>query len=352
MDPGHDLVGHTINNRWVVDSKIDLHEAKSTGGFFSIPYAVHDKDTGQKAFLKLLDVVKAIQRYTDHGLSLAETLNRITSGHLFEVHLMEVCGERRLSRVVLALDHGEVNLDVPFFGTIAFPFLVFELGDGDTHKLLTTMVKADQAWWLRTLHQVATALRQLHGEDIAHQDVKGSNVVFFGNANAKLADLGRAVQRGRQSLNDERRMRGDGTHAPPEYHYGYSPTDWEEKHLATDLYLLGSLAFTFYSGISMTFALLSYLPPELLPIRGSTTFREALPALNHAFGRILQSLKENVDPLIADTLVSTISYLCHPDPTKRGHPKNHQLLHASRFSVERFISTFDRLATTAETYLK
>src|SRR5437762_748778 len=98
MNPGENLVGQTINGRWIVDAKVDLQETKSTGGFFSIPYAVRDRETGQRAFLKLLDVVKAIQRYTDHGLSLAETLNRITSGHLFEVHLMEICRTRRLSK--------------------------------------------------------------------------------------------------------------------------------------------------------------------------------------------------------------------------------------------------------------
>jgi serine/threonine protein kinase len=352
MNPGENLVGQVVNGEWIVEAKVDLSEARSTGGFFSIPYAVRHKETGQRAFLKLLDVVKAIQRYTDHGLSLAETLNRITSGHLFEVHLMETCGARRLSRVVRALDHGEVNLDVPFFGTIAFPFLVFELGDGDTHKLLTTMSRVDQAWWFHTLHQVATGLKQLHGIEIAHQDVKGSNVVFFGAANAKLADLGRAVQKGKQSLNDQRAIRGDGTHAPPEYHYGYTPPDWDERHLATDLYLLGSLAFAFYSGVSMTLALFAQLPPELLPTHIGIKFNEALPALIHAFGSTLQALGKSVDPVLREKLIPTIRYLCHPDPSLRGHPKDHEMLHGNRFSVERFISAFHRLAVTAQTQLK
>jgi serine/threonine protein kinase len=352
VNPGENLVGKVINDRWVVDAKIDLGEVNSTGGFFSIPYAVHDKDTKQAAFLKLLDVVKAIQRYTDHGLSLAETLNRITAGHLFEVHLTEICSERRLSRVVKALDHGEVNVDVPFFGTVAFPYLVFELGDGDIHHALAAMAKVDQVWWFDTLHQVAAALQQLHRAEIAHQDLKGSNVIFFGNKDVKLADLGRAVQKGTQSLNDERMIRGDGVHAPPEHHYGYSPTEWAERHLATDLYLLGSLAFSLYAGVSMTFALWSRMPPELLPTRNGITFTQALPALNHAFGSIIQDLNAALDPSLRDIVIPAITYLCHPDPSERGHPKNHKVLHGNRFSLERFVSIFHRLAITARTNLK
>ena len=42
----------------------------------------------------------------------------------------------------------------------------------------------------RTLHHIAVGLQQLHGEGIAHQDLKPSNVLFFETFGAKLADLG------------------------------------------------------------------------------------------------------------------------------------------------------------------
>jgi eukaryotic-like serine/threonine-protein kinase len=115
---------------------------------------------------------------------------------------------------------------------------------------------------------------------------------------------------------------------------------------------LGSLAFAFYSGVSMTLALFDRLPPELLPTRVGITFEEALPALNHAFGSILQALSESVDPALRDMLIPIVRYLCHPDPSQRGHPKNHQMVYGNRFSVERFISAFRRLAVTAQTQVK
>lgn len=59
---------------------------------------------------------------------------------------------------------------------------------------------------MATLHQVAVGIQELHRAKIAHQDVKRSNVVFFGEQrdSVKLIDLGRAVKRDRPSRNDQR----------------------------------------------------------------------------------------------------------------------------------------------------
>jgi hypothetical protein len=150
------------------------------------------------------------------------------------------------------------------------------------------------------------------------------------------------------SLNDERLLRGDGTHAPPEYHYNFTPPDWDERHLATDLYLLGSLVFSFYMGVSMTLAIMVRLPPELLPMRYGGTFPDLLPALQHAFGGVLDDFAKTVPASLRDVMVPTIRLLCHPDPSQRGHPKSHKMVHGNKFSVERFISIFNRMAVIAE----
>lgn len=344
LNPAERLTGQTILNEWLVEDPVNLAENGSTGGNFCIPYLVRNTTTDQRAFLKVLDVVKAIQRYGNNGIGVAETLSRIASAHLFESQLMEACKEKRLKRVVRALAYGELPLEISPLGNIGFPFLIFELADGDTHKVLRTLSQLDLAWWFSTLHQAAVGIQQLHGIDIAHQDVKPSNVVFFGVDNAKLADLGRAARKGVGSPNDNRP--GDAGYAPPEYYYGYYPSDWGERFLAMDLYLLGNLAFTGVTGLSITTATFHYLPPAFLPANHRSNYQDALPALTHALAEVLNATAPNLSPRLRDLFVSTIQQLCHPDPSKRGHPKNHQAL-GSKFAVERFISAFHRMSIIA-----
>lgn len=350
VNPAQNLTGRTILEEWLVEKPINLHENGSTGGNFCIPYEVRSTKTGQKAFLKVLDVVKAIQRYGNEGIGVAETLGRIANAHLFESQLMEACKEKRLKRVVRALAYGELPLEISPLGNVGFPFLIFELADGDTHKILQTASNLDLAWWFSTLHQAAVGIQQLHGIDIVHQDVKPSNVVFFGVDNAKLADLGRAARKGVGSPNDNRAA--DPSYAPPEYYYGYYPSDWGERFLAMDLYLLGNLAFTGVTGLSMTTALFSHLPPAFLPTNHRSNYHDALPALVHALAEVLQKTRPEVPSSLGDLFLSTIEQLCHPDPSKRGHPKNHQMVPGSKFSVERFISAFHRMAVIAEMELR
>ena len=346
VNPAQNLTGLTILDEWIVENPINLRENGSTGGHFCIPYEVRSIKSGQRAFLKVLDVVKAIQRYGNDGIGVAETLSRITNSHLFESQLMAACQAKRLNRVVRALAFGEISLELPPLGQIGFPYLIFELADGDTHKVLQIAGKLDLAWWFTTLHQAAVGVQQLHGIDIAHQDLKPSNVVFFGVDNAKLADLGRAARKGVGSPNDNRA--GDICYAPPEYYYAYSSNDWSERFLAMDLYLLGNLAFTGVTGLSITTALFNCLPSAFLPANHRGNYGEALPALIHALAETLQLVRQDVPESIRDLFLSTIEQLCHPDPSMRGHPKNHRMIAGNRFSVERFVSAFYRMAVLAK----
>jgi eukaryotic-like serine/threonine-protein kinase len=351
-NPAENLTGQILNHKWIVEERIKLKDTGSTGGFFSIPYRLKHVETGQRAFMKVLDVVKAIRRYGDDGFGVAETLSRVGSAHLFEVMLMQACDEKRLNKVVRALDSGELQLEIVPLGKIGFPFLIFELADGDTHRAIQIFDKIDVAWWFHTLHQVAIGLQQLHGIEIAHQDLKASNVVFFGERNPKITDLGRAVRKGFNSLNDKRFFAGDASHAPPEYSYGYSPAEWSEKHLSTDLYLLGSLAFIFFGKMPMTYAVFSRTPPELLPQNYHGKYEDIIPVLTSGLGKVLVETGPLVPESIRDLFLATIYQLCHPDPAKRGHPQNHKIVHGQKYSVERFVSGFRRMALTAEMQIK
>jgi eukaryotic-like serine/threonine-protein kinase len=357
MNPAEHLTGKTVNNRWVVDKKVNLDENGSTGGFFSVAYEVRDAQTGVRAFLKILDVIKALQGYSAVGADVAEILNRVSSAHIFEVNLFKACGDKKLDRIVRALDHGDISLPIPPLGDMRFPFLVFELADGDTHKIRRAVANLDLAWWLRTLHQVATGLHQLHSIRAAHQDLKPSNVVFFGAENAKLTDLGRAVCQDLPSRNDSRQCAGDISHAPPEKVYQHVAADWEEKHLATDLYHLGSLIYSYFMNTSITTAIIHKLPPDLWPPPFNRfigkpgyggSFDNALPALEFAFAKVIQDFRQVIPNELEQQLLEALVQLCHPDPRKRGHPADHAMAHIPRYSVQRYVSAFNRMAVIAE----
>lgn len=68
---------------------------------------------------------------------------------------------------------------VPGQGFTKVFYLIFELADGDIRRHLAVQESLDLAFVLRTLHHVAVGLDQLHRADIAHQDLKPSNVLIY-----------------------------------------------------------------------------------------------------------------------------------------------------------------------------
>ncbi|MDA0767435.1 MAG: hypothetical protein O3A92_11515 [Verrucomicrobia bacterium] len=79
------LLGRGISGGWTVVSRVNLAEHGSTGGFFSVCFRVKNAD-GQEAFLKIIDVLKALQRYTGQK-PVAQVLAELGESHLFEVEV-------------------------------------------------------------------------------------------------------------------------------------------------------------------------------------------------------------------------------------------------------------------------
>lgn len=342
------LPGQVINERWKVGAKSSSTDPNSTGGFFSVTFDCTDLTTGKPVFLKVVDVLKAINLYSSE-MSISDVLLKIGEEHKFESNLMNECKEARLRRVVVALDSGDTRIP-NYEGPVMY--LVFELAKGDTHKIrdiapeLSARGYSDK-WWLDTLHCVATGLNQLHSKMIAHQDVKPSNILFFERLEAKVADLGRAVKRGQNS--STLKKNGDRNHSPPEVLYGMRATEWGVRYLSVDLYMLGNLLyFHFSSGMPVTHAILDRLEPVFCPFRNpGVRFADALPALQEAFGRVVLDFRENLvghlPAKVADGLTTILVELCQPDPEKRGHPRDHAIKHGPTFSTVRYISRFKGL---------
>lgn len=341
------LLGLTLEGGWTVVAAIPKG-ALTTGGYFSYGYLV-ESSTGQRAFLKALDLSAAFNEP-----NFVEAINSMTSAYLYERDLLFRCRDRNLSRVVRALDQGTVT--VPGAIPPQVHYLIFELASGDVRQQLAAVGAFDTAFALRTVHQAAVGISQLHRIGIAHQDLKPSNVLLFGEGDAgrrrareaagggaKVADLGRASSRGAAAVHDDLHVAGDTGYAPPELLYGQVSEDWAERRMACDLYHLGSLTLFMFTLANMTPAWKSRLPRPCWPENWGGTYREVLPHIQAAFEEVLTDLGTRVPSDFATPVTQAVRELCNPDPALRGHPRNHRLA-GNRFDLQRYISLFDRLA--------
>ena len=157
----------------------------------------------------------------------------IFNGFQHEGDLFDLCKNQKLSRIVRVLERNSIDLGdhlSPLERMI--PYMVFELADGDIRETVDASKAATNQWRFYVLHQAASALLQLHGQDIAHQDLKPSNVLRFNEEGGsaatkiKLGDLGRSSRLGVLSPHETLVCPGDLNYAPFEQRYGYTHADW------------------------------------------------------------------------------------------------------------------------------
>jgi serine/threonine protein kinase len=252
------LEGLDLEDGWKV-AKLPKHQS-SSGGTFSVPYSVHDKN-GKPHFLKAFDFSQAFQP----GQDVIRVLANLTALYEHERDILEFFKEQRLSRVVTAIKHGYVR--VPGLsaqdGTVYY--LIFELASCDVRRQIDIQQRLDCVWCLRVLDDVTLGLWQAHRQAIAHQDLKPSNVLVYQDNVSRVADFGRASRKGSQIWIDKLNVAGDRTYAPPELLYSWLHSDFTIRRMGTDLYLLGSLAAFMFSGVSLTPAMMARLDPQFHP---------------------------------------------------------------------------------------
>lgn len=342
--PAKRLKGLTLNDKWYVEELIVL-AANQTGGHFSVGYKVKT-ESGDQGFLKALDYHTALQ-----APDPATVIQALTEAFNFERAVLQRCRDRKLDRVVKAIEDGTTRID--FDGAQhTIQYLIFELADGDVRKQLDLLKSFDLAWILRSLHHIATGLKQLHGEGIAHQDLKPSNVLIFNNAISKIGDLGRSAYQGHTPPHENYTIPGDISYAPPEQLYGFVPQEWNLRRLGCDAYQLGSLVVFFFTGISMTALWARELHPSHFPGRWNGTFEDVLPYLRQAFGQAMLRLQQEIGdklgeilPEIQSEIVTIVRELCEPSPQLRC---DYQSRNSGKLLLERYITRFDRLARKTE----
>ncbi len=332
--PATKLKGIFLPTGWTILDNVQKHPA-ATGGLFSEGYLVENK-AGKKAFLKAVD-------YSDAAASPDPALafKSITDAYVFERDMLARCRAKKLNRIVTAIDAGSIGTSP----SDLVLYLIFELADGDIRQLLASSYKINLAWQLRVLHQIASGIRQLHTQSIAHQDIKPSNVLLFNQLDSKLADLGRAAAEGLKPPHDDYEVAGDKTYAPPELLYHHVPADWRRRRYGCDAYLLGSMVVYMFTGLGTTALTIGELNYRQRPGQWTGTYEDLLPAVRDAFSKALMTLKRSVPDCLKTELVDAARSLCDPDPARRGHPKNRA---DNQLSLERYITEFDLYASRAE----
>lgn len=336
-NPAHELIGQVVNDDWKVIEKLVRPEG-ATGMVFSVGYII-ENSTGQKAFLKALDFSHAFD-----SPDPARILQALTESFNFERDVLARCREKRMSRVVTALEDGKIEL---LGGAHPVQFLIFDLAEGDIRSHPKAAQAFDLAWILRSLHHIAVGLWQLHGHGIAHQDLKPSNVLVFEGDQMKVADLGRAERLDVTSPFSEFCVPGAKSYASPELLYGEMQPDWKCRRYGCDLYLMGSMVVFFFCGIQMTAILRDKLHPEHIWEVWPQDYRQVLPYVRDAFGKAIEEIKNSIPQEIQEKMVRAIEQLCEPDPLLRGHPYNRRG-HSNPYSLERYISLFESLGKRAE----
>ena len=318
-----------LDGGWRVIEHIDRPEY-STGGTFSHSYLA-EKD-GRIAFVKAFDFSEAFEP----GADTLRILNLLTASYEHERDVLEHCRGRRLSNVAIAIDHGHIS--VPNMSAMEgrVYYLIFEKADGDIRCQMDNAHASDAVWCMRALRHACLGLWQIHRELIAHQDLKPSNVLCYGENEVRVSDLGRSSRRGHMIWHDEEDFPGDRTYAPPELLYGHLHQDFVSRRFGTDLYMLGNLGAFLFTGVNITESLLARVDLQHHWTRWHSGYRDVLPYLQEAFGRVLEELEVSLPDDIRSSILRLISQLCNPDLSSRGHPKG--IGRYDQFSLERYVS--------------
>lgn len=335
------LTGLTLATGWKVLCKIPK-TGSSTGAFFSVCYKV--ERSGEIAFMKAFDFAKFFS-IADGSRSVVDVMGEMIAAFRYERDLSNHCKTKHVTKVSFVRDSGEEI--VMGHAVTVVPYLVFEMADGDVRSKLDFSGNLDFAWRLRSLHDIAVGVMQLHKIDVSHQDLKPSNVLVFG-AGSKIGDLGRSVCRDLPGPYNHYSFSGDFSYAPPEIMYRVFDSDWRRRVFATDCYLLGSMVVFYFAGISMTALLRKYIPDHLSWERWTGEFASVKPYVLDAFSKSLNEFETAiVNPYFRRHLRLLVEYLCHPIPEERGHPRSIGFL-GNNYSLERFVSKLDLLASRAE----
>ena len=338
------LQGLQLDTGWHVEAPMQKAPG-ATGGFFSVCYKV-TKD-GEEGFLKAFNFSKFLNlaRQPGHNKQIVDVIADMIAAYKYERDLSALCRHRRLTKVAFVRDAGEQI--VSGYPITVVPYLIFDVADGgDVRSLLSFASTLESEWKLRSLHSVAVGLKQLHGINVSHQDLKPSNVLLF-KGESKIGDLGRSTCLELESSLKDESFAGDYSYAPPEILYGVHEPDWRKRSFACDTYLFGSLIVFYFSGLTMTALLRKHLKDEVSWERHRGSYDAVQPYVLNAFSWALDDFDTSVkSDFLRRELRPLITNLCHPLPAQRAYgPRG---VAGTPINMERVVSRLNVLANKAK----
>jgi len=339
----HLLAGLKLPGGWEVVKKLE-RGPEDTGGVYSACYEV--RLDGRRGFLKAFDYSGAAKVGEDTTEQIANILN----AYNLERRILAECSENRCKNVIQLLATGSV--EVP--GVVKYPnveYLILEYAEFGDVRIALSKGTLTLKWKLRSLHQLANGLRQIHNLSIAHQDLKPSNIVSVTESLTKLTDFGSAapIRAGDSELPSRlrRHISGSWAYAPPELLYFEINPNTVIRRIGCDLYLLGSMAAFYFTNMNMT-ALIKKNLADSVSWENPETYGHYVDVKSYlvqAFEQALEDVRSCIaDDRIRDKMMLAIRYLCNPDPEKRGHEKTIRQS-GPNYNLERIVTMFDVIAT-------
>lgn len=272
----------------------------------------------------------------------------LLAGFNYESELVALCRDRKLGRIVQVLEADKVERDPDAIPVLRYvPFLIFELADGDIRDSVDVSKAVSDQWRFQVLHQTTLALMQLHKEQIAHQDLKPSNVLRFSDDRLKLADLGRSSMRGKPAPHDIAEVAGARVYAPFEQRYGHLLADWQQRRLSTDVFHLGCLVIFSFTNICFPEHVISKLDAPYRPEAWGDSYEQVVAHIQAAVVDSLAEIAVELPERFRMELIEIVKDLCHPDPTRRGRTGVELRTTTGPLWLERYVSKFDILEKKA-----
>lgn len=341
----HLLEGKILEGGWKVVKKLNP-EKHNTGGVYSSCYEV--QNGSRKGFLKAFDYSAASKI---GAKSAADQIKNILNAFTLEREILLRCNQSRCKNVIALFEHGAIEIEE----ATKYPnveYLILEYAEkGDIRDAIEEN-RATLKFKIKSLHQLANGLRQIHKLSIAHQDIKPSNIVTFENDVTKITDFGSAVMLNSTGLelplHLQKDFAGTWAYAPPELLYGEINTNDVIRRIGCDLYLLGSMIAFYFTNLSMTALIKDNLDDTLSwTLNGNQgKYQEIKSFLILAYEEALTDIRRSIDnDDIKESIMTIVRYLCHPDPNMRGHAKNINEI-GPNYNLERFVTMFDRMEKT------
>lgn len=314
------LEGMELEGGWRVIKKL-YRSNENLNVVYSCCYEV--EKASQKGFLKAFDLSAAAKV----SLDATEQLRNILNAFSVERDILKICSDCKCTNIVELISYGSVEVkEAEKYPSVSY--LILEYADAGDVKNKLEDGSVSLEWKLRSLHQLAKGLRQIHQLSIAHQDIKPSNVVTFNDNNTKLTDFGSAI-----SLNIpenqlpehlKKSYAGSWEYAPPELLYNEISKNEITRRIGCDLYLLGSMVVFYFTNANMTSIIRNNLDEGLCWTNQNNIgkYQELKAYLIAAFEQALIDVERQIhEDEIKPYLIKIIRYLCNPDPLKRGMKK-------------------------------